>query len=208
MTEDMTLNEEVIEDLTVAGVVDTAIGADELDAAGDAASMAMAATAAAASDLTRAVDAEVVADRLGALSEMVGDAGITDISQGIEMLTASEDVEAMAAVVGLMSLGDVEREHVLAGLDGPLPVVPTSESLGGQASRPLVTYPLVAQPRDHDGSSEPFFQRHPVVVGTGYVLAGHPTDDPTALQDGGKPVRIQLCPRHHRTSQFLGFLRQ
>ena len=81
--------ETMAEDLATAGVIDTAIGASELDAAGDTAAVAAAATAAGASDLTRAVDAEVVASRLADLSEIVSDAGALDIAEGVEMLTAS-----------------------------------------------------------------------------------------------------------------------
>ena len=80
--ENMEQNEEMIEDLAVAGEIDLAVGADELDDAGDAADVAAVAAVAGASDLTRAVDAEVVADRLASLSDLVGAAGINDISRG------------------------------------------------------------------------------------------------------------------------------
>jgi hypothetical protein len=111
------------DDLAEAGMVDAAIGAEELDEAADAAAFARGATAAAASDLTRSVDAGVVADRLGALSDMVGTAGINDISQGVDMLTASDDVSAMSAVVGMMSLGDLDRGLELSRLAGELSTI-------------------------------------------------------------------------------------
>ena len=56
----------------------------------------------------RAVDAEVVADRLSALA-ISSLSPVRDIDQGIDLLITSDDVDAMSAVVGMMSLGDVER---------------------------------------------------------------------------------------------------
>ena len=126
MSEESTQNEELAaaaDDLAEAGMLDAAIGAEELDEAADAAAFAVGATAAAASDLTRSVDAGIVAERLSTLSEMVGVAGINDVSQGIDMLTASDDVEAMSAVVGMMSLGDLDRGLELSRLAGELSTI-------------------------------------------------------------------------------------
>ena len=66
------------------------------------------------------MDAEVVADRLATLSDLVGVAGVNDISEGVELLSASDDVDAMSAMVGLMSLGDVERGLELGRVAGEL----------------------------------------------------------------------------------------
>ena len=78
---------------------------------------------AAASDLTRAVDAEVVADRLGVLANVVGEAGVTDIAEGAEMLMASDEVQAMSAAVGLISLGDLDRRFEIVGIAGELQTI-------------------------------------------------------------------------------------
>jgi hypothetical protein len=102
---------------------DLAVGAESLDAARTEVRIAAAAGAASASDLTRAVDAEVVAGRLSTLSGVVAAAGINDIGQGAELLTASEDVDAISAVVGLMSLGDLERGLQLGRLAGELKTI-------------------------------------------------------------------------------------
>jgi hypothetical protein len=104
----------------VAGATDVAKGEKNLKQARGAARVGTVAVAAAASDLTRAVDAEVVADRLSTLSDIVGTAGVVDMAEGAEMLSTSEDVEAMSAVVGLMSLSDLERGLELGRLAGEL----------------------------------------------------------------------------------------
>ncbi len=62
----------------------------------------------------------MVAGRLGVLSKVVADAGENDITQGEDLLTAAEDVEAMSAVVGMMSLGDAERGLALGRVAGEL----------------------------------------------------------------------------------------
>ena len=46
----------------------------------------MSQVAAASSDLTRAADAALVADRVQELSEVVGVAGEVDVEEGVEML--------------------------------------------------------------------------------------------------------------------------
>lgn len=77
----------------------------------------------AASDLTRAVDAEVIADRLATLSAIVGVAGINDVEQGAELIAASEDVEAISAAVGLMTVDDLDRGLELGRMAGELEVL-------------------------------------------------------------------------------------
>jgi hypothetical protein len=76
-----------------------------------------------ASDLTRAVDAAVVSERVATLSQAVGVAGVVDMSQGVEMLASSEDVNVMSALVGLMSLEDVDHGLELARMAGEFSVV-------------------------------------------------------------------------------------
>ena len=77
--------------------------------------VAAAELAAGVADLTRAADAAVVAERMGVLSEVAG-AGELDIAQAIHLLSASEDVEVMSAVVGVMSQADLEHGLQLARL--------------------------------------------------------------------------------------------
>jgi enoyl reductase-like protein len=73
-----------------------------------------------ASDLTRAEDERLMADRMCVLSQVVGAAGITDIEKGVEMLAASEDVNVVSALMGLMSLDDIEHGLELARLSGEM----------------------------------------------------------------------------------------
>ena len=79
--------------------------------------------AAGASDLTRAEDALLVAQRVSDLSNVVAVAGVVDMAQGAELLSHSEDVAAMSAIVGLMGEDDLERGLELARLAGELEAV-------------------------------------------------------------------------------------
>ena len=108
------------EQLAEQGVVDMAIGADDLEYAHELADTATAEAMMAASDLTRAVDAEIVADRLSRLSAVVAAAGVNDIGQGAELIAAAENVEAISAAVGLMSVDDLETGLELGRLAGEL----------------------------------------------------------------------------------------
>ncbi|NTU63658.1 MAG: hypothetical protein HGB05_09705, partial [Chloroflexi bacterium] len=58
----------------VAGALEMVEGAENLEVAKVVASVAVQQTAAASSDLTRAADAALVAERVGELSEIVGEA--------------------------------------------------------------------------------------------------------------------------------------
>jgi len=95
-------------------------GTEELDLAGDLASYGMTEAAAGASDITRAVDAAVVADRVQQISDIVGAAGVVDVAEGVEMLAKGENVEAWGAMVGLMSKADLERGLDLGRVAGEL----------------------------------------------------------------------------------------
>jgi hypothetical protein len=66
------------------------------------------------------VDAEVVADRLGTLSDAVAEAGVRDMAEGAEMLAVSDDVEVLTAMVGLMSADDAEHGLELGRISGEL----------------------------------------------------------------------------------------
>ena len=98
-------------------------GVMEIGLARDVADGAMAEVAAGASNVTRAVDAAVVADRLGTLSNVVAAAGVNDIAQGADLMMASDDVQAMSAAVGLMSLGDLESGLHLGRMAGELDTI-------------------------------------------------------------------------------------
>jgi hypothetical protein len=94
-----------------------------MQAAADLSTQSAAELAAGASHLTRAVDAQIVADRMATLSGAVAEAGVVDIAQGAAMLATSDDVGVMSALVGLMSLDDVDHGLELARLAGELSVV-------------------------------------------------------------------------------------
>jgi hypothetical protein len=95
-------------------------GARKVQTAKELADLGMMETAAGASDLTRAEDAVVVAERVKTLSDVVGVAGIVDVAEGAEMLAASEDVSVMSAMVGLMGEEDLETGLELARIAGEL----------------------------------------------------------------------------------------
>lgn len=107
-------------DTAVEGAATMAQGFDALGAAAVANGLSAEGLALGASDLTRAADAAVVAERLGALSDVVGNAGVVDITEGVELLASSADVKAMSAVVGLMSVGDLDRGLELGRMSGEL----------------------------------------------------------------------------------------
>ena len=87
----------------VAGAVEMAEGLENLEVAQTAVRIGVSQVAAASSDLTRAADAALAADRVQELSEIVGAAGVVDIEEGVDMLMKSDNVKAMGAIVSLMS---------------------------------------------------------------------------------------------------------
>src|SRR5512136_176076 len=115
------------EELEVVGEMAEVEGADEVIEGGEnlevakvAGMIAVQQTAAASSDLTRAADAALVADRVKDLSEIVAAAGVTDVSEGVDMLMKGGDVRAMGAIVSMMSREELERGLELARLAGEL----------------------------------------------------------------------------------------
>ncbi len=63
---------------------------------------------------------EITAERIAELSHIVDNLGVHDLAQITDILTASEDAEAMSAVVGLMSADDLERGLELARMAGEM----------------------------------------------------------------------------------------
>lgn len=104
-------------------VVDMMASGDALDMADELQDEAMVDAMSAASDLTRAVDAEVIADRLATLSGVVANAGVNDVEQGAALIAASEDVEAVSAAVGLMTVDDLDKGLELGRLAGELQIL-------------------------------------------------------------------------------------
>ena len=105
------------------GALQVADGAQQLEAAQEVADLGAVELAAGASNLTRAVDAGIVAERMARLSETVAVAGVVDVAEGADMLAASDDVNVMSALVGLMSLEDAEHGLELARLAGELSAI-------------------------------------------------------------------------------------
>ena len=95
-------------------------GAERLDAAAELSEVGNVLTAQGASDLTRAVDAKVVSDRLDVLSGAVAAAGVVDIAEGAAILAASDDVNVLSALVGMASEGDIEDALAMARISGEL----------------------------------------------------------------------------------------
>ena len=61
-----------------------------------------------------------MSDRMAILGQAVAIAGIADVAQGAEILAGSEDVGVMSALVGMMSVEDIEHGLELARLSGEL----------------------------------------------------------------------------------------
>ena len=68
--------EEVVEEVAEEGIENIAEGLDTIEAASDVGMASRLALAAGASDVTRGVDAQVVADRAAVLSDAVAVAGV------------------------------------------------------------------------------------------------------------------------------------
>ena len=89
----------------IQGINQVAEGAQDLRVAKAAVRVGVAEVAAASSDLTRAEDAALAAERMQQLSDAVGVAGVVDVAEGVDMVMKGGDVRAMSAIVGLMSWG-------------------------------------------------------------------------------------------------------
>ena len=100
--------------MAVSGVVGVAAGMETLE---DTRKMVRAGAeelASGASDLTRAADTAFVAERVARLSDVVGEAGMVDMAQGVALLAHSEDVKVLSDMVGLMSADDMEDGLAMA----------------------------------------------------------------------------------------------
>ena len=62
----------------------------------------------------------IAADRMQQLSDLVGEAGVVDVAEGVDMLMKGGDVRAMGAIVGLMSWEDLDRGMELARMAGEM----------------------------------------------------------------------------------------
>jgi len=104
----------------IAGQQEAIVGAKRIQAAGDMVHDSAVMIARGASDVTQAVDEQVMSERMAVLSEVVGVAGVVDIAEGAEMLAQSDDVGVLSALVGMMSEDDLEHGLELARLSGEL----------------------------------------------------------------------------------------
>ncbi len=107
----------------LAGEQKTLTGAGKLKEASELGIIGTNVIAKGASDLTRAVDTNIMSTRMAVVSEVVATAGVADVAQGAEMLAASEDVGVVSALVGMMSANDLEHGLELARLSGELHTV-------------------------------------------------------------------------------------
>jgi len=57
------------------------------------------------------------------LSDVVAEAGSTDVAEGVEALVTSEDINVQSALVGMLSAKDVARAMELGAVSGQLAVV-------------------------------------------------------------------------------------
>ena len=65
----------------------------------------------------------IVADRVAVLGEVVGEAGVTDIAEGADLIATSDDIRVMSAVVASLGVDDLERGLQIARIGGELSVV-------------------------------------------------------------------------------------
>ncbi len=82
-----------------------------------------AALVAGASDLTRAADLEVMAERTAFVSEVVRAAGAADMAQGAEILAASQDIEVQSILISGLSEEDLRLGMEMGAIAGQLAVV-------------------------------------------------------------------------------------
>jgi len=128
----------------VDGALKVADGAENLEVAQVAGRIAVSQVAAGSSDLTRAADAAIVAERVQELSEIVGAAGVVDVEEGVDMMLKGGDVKAMGAIVKLMSREELDRGLELARIAGELGTV--SDVAG------LLDMPVIAEFLEERGS--------------------------------------------------------
>jgi hypothetical protein len=107
----------------IAGQMEAAHGVQQMQAAGQMSDDGTTMVAMGASEVTRAIDASVVSERLEVLSDAVAGAGIMDVAEGAAMLAESEDVGVMSALVGMMSEDSLDHGLELARLSGELVTV-------------------------------------------------------------------------------------
>jgi hypothetical protein len=104
----------------VVGVLDTAEGLEDLEAAGDVSAASRDLLAEGASDATRGVDALKAAQRAERRSNRAAREGVRDLAQGEELLTAAEVLAIQSDIVREMSADDLEHGMKLAGIAGQL----------------------------------------------------------------------------------------
>ena len=104
----------------VEGAAGMVAGAQDLKVAKTAGAVGVAEVAAGASDLTRATDAALAAERMQQLSDIVGAAGVVDVAEGVDLLLKGGDVRAMGAIVTLMSREELDRGLELARIAGEM----------------------------------------------------------------------------------------
>jgi hypothetical protein len=136
----------------ITGEQEVLHGTGHLKEAGDMQAIGTAFIAKGASDLTRAVDENVVSQRMAVLSDVVATAGVVDIAEGAEMLAASEDVGVVSALVGMMSREDIEHGLELARLSGEL--YTASDILAAMKMPVMVTFLTERAERLHEMSVE------------------------------------------------------
>ena len=152
MAETANAMETVAVTAAIAGQMEVMDGAELMQEAGDMARTSAALGMAGASDLTRAVDEKIVAERLGVLSDVVAGAGIVDVAEGAAILAESDDVNVMSALVGMMSEDSLDHGLELARLSGELQTV---GELVAELKMPVLSAFLTARStRLHDMSLE------------------------------------------------------
>ncbi len=102
------------------GVLDTAEGLEDLQAASDVSSASRDMLAEGASDATRGVDAMKASQRAEKRSKKAAREGVRDLAQGEELLSASEELEMQSDLVREISSDDLNHGMKLAAIAGQL----------------------------------------------------------------------------------------
>lgn len=102
------------------GVLNTAEGAANLQAASDVSSASRDLLAEGASDATRGVDALKASRRTARRSKKAAREGVRDVAQGSMLLSASEELDLESAIVSEMSADDLDHGMKLASIAGQL----------------------------------------------------------------------------------------
>lgn len=105
-----------------AGIVDVAAGLEAVTDAGALEEISREELAEASNEITHGLDELEAAERASLMSEAVAEAGVVDVMEGAEMMSAAEEIEDLSMMLALMNEEDLLWSMDLAGISGQLQV--------------------------------------------------------------------------------------